>query len=136
MSKRLTRQDILDADDRQKEVLLIPEWGGEVIVRGLSATDRDDFESSLLTKNGKKRDINTYNVRAKLAVRCLVDDEGTPLFSIEDIQRLGLKSASALSRIFEVSQRLSGIGDQDVEELVKNSETDQSVVSNSASPSR
>lgn len=129
MSKKLTRQDILDADDRQMEVVEVPEWGGSVNVIGLSGTERDDFESSLLVRQGKKREVSTHNVRSKLAVRCIVDDNRTPIFSIEDIQRLGLKSASALTRVFEVAQRLSGLGDQDVEELAKNSATDQNAVS-------
>lgn len=131
MGDLLSRQQILDADDRRTERVEVPEWGGSVLIRGLSGTDRDDFESSLLIRNGKKRDVSTHNVRSKLLVRCLVDAAGQPLFSIEDIQRLGMKSAAALTRCFEVAQRLSGLSEQDVEELAKNSETDQSVVSSS-----
>lgn len=131
----LTRQQILDADDRQMEVVQVPEWGGSVNVIGLSATERDDFESSLLVRNGKKRDVSTHNIRAKLAVRCIVDENRMPVFSIEDIQRLGMKSASALTRVFEAAQRLSGLGDQDVEELAKNSVTDQNADSSTVLPS-
>jgi hypothetical protein len=129
----LSRQQILDADDRKRERVSVPEWGGEVIIRSLSGTDRDQFEESILVKvnNGKKRDITLRNIRSKLLVLCIVDEQDTPIFSIEDIQRLGMKSAAALTRCFEVAQRLSGIGDQDLEELAKNSETDQNAVSHS-----
>lgn len=128
---KLTRRQILDVDDIRREVLHIPEWGGEITVRSLTAEERDDFDTSCLVKNGNKRDFNTRNLRAKLCVRCIVDDDDQPLFSIEDIQRLGGKSASALTKVFEVAQRLSRIGDQHIEELAKNSETDQSAVSSS-----
>jgi hypothetical protein len=37
------------------------------------------------------------------------------------VEALGKKSAAALNRVFEVAQRLSGITDDDVEELAKNS---------------
>ncbi|MCS6297166.1 MAG: hypothetical protein H8K09_13100 [Nitrospira sp.] len=128
----LNRQQILDSDDRRTERVAVPEWGGEVLIRGLSGTDRDEFEASLQVKNGKKRDVNLRNVRAKLVVLCLVDETGKPLFSIEDIQRLGNKSAAALGRCFDRAKQLSGLGDEDIDELAKNSATDQSDVSISA----
>jgi hypothetical protein len=38
---------------------------------------------------------------------------------------LGDKSAVALDRVFQVAQRLSGIGQEEIEETVKNSEKTQ-----------
>jgi len=43
------------------------------------------------------------------------------LFTVADIDALGQKSAKALDRIFEIAQRLSKIGANDVEEMAKNS---------------
>jgi hypothetical protein len=127
----LSRQQILDADDRKRERVSVPEWGGEVFVQGLTAKDRDEFEASCLVRNGKKRDFTMQNIRAKLVCRCIVDEQGQPMFSVEDIHQLSQKSAAAMTRVFQVAQRLSGLGDDDLEELTKNSETDQSAVSSS-----
>jgi hypothetical protein len=44
---------------------------------------------------------------------------------MKDITALSKKSAAALDRIFQVAQRLSGIGQEEVEETVKNSEKTQ-----------
>jgi hypothetical protein len=128
----LTRQQILDADDRRKERIAVPEWGGDVYVQGLTAKDRDEFEASCLVRNGKKRDFTMQNIRAKLVCRCIVDEQGQPMFSVEDIHQLSQKSAAAMTRVFQAAQRLSGLGDEDFDELAKNSETDQKSVSSSA----
>jgi hypothetical protein len=42
------------------------------------------------------------------------------MFSDQDVTKLGKKSARALDRVFDVSQRLSGITKEDVEDLAKN----------------
>lgn len=121
----LTRDDILKADDLVQEGVDVPEWGGSVLVRALSGTERDAFEQDIVTmrREGKKTvtDMDMHNVRAKLCVRSIVDLNGARLFGDEDIEALGRKSAAALQRVFDVAQRLSGLTDQDVEELVKNS---------------
>ena len=116
----LTRDAILQADDLPMETVSVPEWGGEVLVRGLTGTERDAFEESVLTGKGKQRDVSMQNVRAKLVSRCLVDEEGERLFSDADVRALGQKSAAALTRVFDVAQRLSGLSPDDVEELEKN----------------
>jgi hypothetical protein len=56
----------------------------------------------------------------------IVDEEGNRLFSDADVKLLGQKSAAALDKLFEVAQKLSGLKDEDVEELAKNSEDDLS----------
>lgn len=120
----LTREAILTADDLQVEVVEVPEWGGTVRVRGLTGAERDAFEASVidLASNGRRAPVmNLVNLRAKLAARCIVDEQGIRLFSDADIAALGQKSAHALQRVFEAAQRLSGLTKEDVEELEKNS---------------
>ncbi len=122
----LTRDEILQADDLEMEVVKVPEWGGEVLVRGLTGTERDAFEGSIITLKGKQSSMNMQNVRAKLVARSIVDEYLERLFSDADVEALGKKSAAALDRVFSVAQRLSGVSDEDVEELAKNSESVQS----------
>lgn len=123
----LTKQQILEADDLQVETIEVPEWGGEVLVRGLSGTERDAWEQSIIDmkqaaarKNGAGLDYDFANFRAKLVARCIVDEDGQRLFGEGEIGLLGKKSAAALDRVFAVAQRLSGLSSQDVEELTKN----------------
>ncbi len=124
--KLLSREDILQAQDLTSEDVDVPEWGGVVRVRTLTGAERDAFESSVARKQGKNVVMNYKNIRAKLVALTVIDGEGNRLFSDEDARALGRKSAEALDRVFSVAQRLSGIRDEDVEELAKNSENDQS----------
>lgn len=126
MKKYLSHDEILNAQDEQFEDVSVPEWGGELRVKGLSGTERDALEASMIQGKGKKRDINLANLRAKLVAHSVVDENGERVFEDADIAALGKKSAAALQRAFEVAQRLSGLSQEDVEELTKNSETVQS----------
>jgi len=121
MSKLLSREQILEAQDIKAERLEVPEWGGEVMVRSMTGSERDQFEQTILTKRGRDYDVNMRNLRAKLAAWTVVDEAGARIFSEEDVLALSEKSAGALQRIFNVASRLSGISPEDVEELAKNS---------------
>lgn len=116
----LTREAILEAEDLGTEEVDVPEWGGTVLVRGLSADERDKLESAVM-KNGKP---NLDGFSARLAAASLVDADGNQLFSQSqaDLKRLGQQPAAALNRIRESVQRLSKINEVDVEDLAGNSE--------------
>jgi len=128
----LTRDAILAAPDMLTEEVPVPEWGGTVLVRGLTGTERDAFEEEMITGKGKNRDVNLANFRARLIVKSVVDKAGKRLFTQADMVALGGKSAAAIQRVFQVAMRLSGMSEEDVEELTKNSEPGQSDSSTSA----
>ena len=128
----LTRDAILAAPDMLTEEVPVPEWGGTVLVRGLTGTERDAFEEEMITGKGKNRDVNLSNFRARLIVKSVVDKGGKRLFTQADMVALGGKSAAAIQRVFQVAMRLSGMSEEDVEELTKNSEPGQSDSSTSA----
>lgn len=122
----LKRDAILQAQDLPIELVAVPEWGGEVCVRALTGAERDAFEQSIVEQKGKSTKMDLHNLRAKLVSLTVVDEDGKRLFTDSDAKLLGNKSAVALNRVFEVAQRLSGLKPEDVEELTKNSESDQS----------
>lgn len=120
----LSKSQILAAVDLPTETVAVPEWGGEVLVRGLTAAERDTFEQSVVTLNGAGKaastKMNLSNIRAKLCSLTIVDENGERLFSDAEVDVLGQKSAQALQRVFDAAQRLSGLSQSDVEELAKN----------------
>ncbi len=137
MTNLLDRSAILGADDLGSEIVQVPEWNnGHVRVRGLTAAERDAYEQSLMeaTRTGKRTKITPklQNAKARMAVLCIVDADGKRMFTDEDAAALGEKSASALNRIVEAIQKLSGMSDEDLEELEKNSGTGQSDDSSSS----
>lgn len=116
----LNRDEILKLNDLPVEEVYVPEWDAWVRVRGLTGAERDRFEQSIVEQRGKATRMNLRNIRAKLVALTVVDEQGNRVFSDEDAEALGRKSASALNRVFEVAQRLSGLRQEDVEELAGN----------------
>lgn len=125
MDAQALRERIQHADDIPVEPVEVPEWepfidGEQLYVQGLTAEGRDSYEASCLAGEGRERDVDLSNIRAKLVVRCVVDEDGDRVFSNEDAGWVGEKSGRAIDRIFGVAQRLSGLSDEDVEELAGN----------------
>ena len=116
----LTRDAIFKADDLETEKLDIPEWGGSVYVRTVTCAERDALEGKFLEQ---KENNEPLCFRVLWAVACTVDADGNRYFSDEDAATLGTKSGKAVGRIFNVAQRLSGMTDDDVKAMEKNSET-------------
>jgi len=127
VSEGLSREEILGMDDIPLEAVVVPEWGGRTVyVCGMTAAGKNAFEASLVEIRGSSRKVRMENATAKLLVRTVVTRQRQPLFSEADIERLGTKSAAALERLAKVAQRLSAMGQDEVEALVKNSEAAQS----------
>lgn len=116
----LTKDAILSRDDLPRELVAVPEWGGEVYVRCLTAAERDDWEASVVQMEGNKTKANLANLRAKLVARTACDDEGARIFEDADVAALGAKSAAALDRLYTVAAKLSKITKSDEEELLGN----------------
>lgn len=130
----LTADEILAMDDIPVEEVTVPEWGHrKVLVCGLTAAAKNAYEASLVELKGSSRKVKLDNATAKLLVRCLVNRARQPLFTETQIERLGTKSAAALDRLATVAQRLSAMRQEDVEELIKNSDATQGDVSASVS---
>jgi hypothetical protein len=115
----LSRDDVLKHSEVVTERLEVPEWGGEVIVRGMTGRERDSWEASMFEQRGKKMIANPDNVRAKLVARCVIDEDGRRLFMDSDTDALGGLSAAPISRIYDVAARLSGVTEEDVEEMMR-----------------
>ena len=115
----LSRDEILQHKAMRVEAVAVPEWSGTVNVKELTGRERDAFEAALVGKK-KGEEISLDNFRARFVAAVVVDDKGQALFYPTDVELLGEMSAAALGRVFSVGRRLSGMSDQDVEELTKN----------------
>lgn len=122
---------VLALSDIASEWVPVPEWGVRVLVVGLSGRQRDDWENSRWKdkRDGKGRlrpALDTTNMRASLvslAVRH-PDEPTKRLFTDDMVRQLGEKSAAALERVFDVARRLSGLTDEDIEELTEELKVD------------
>lgn len=116
MSKYLTAETILSADDFRYEDVECPEWGGTVRVRSLSGGQR-----SVITQ--RVQDKETEDLEELLTVMGCVDETGNRIFTNKDIEKLQKKSNAPISRISKKIMELSGIGNagEAVEDAKKNS---------------
>lgn len=122
-------QDLADAaailalDDLTEEWVDVPEWNVRVRVVSLAGFERDAFELALLEskKAGQTQRVNLQNLRAKLVAQSVrrPDDRAKRVFSDQQVVLLGQKNAAALQRIFKVAQKLSGLADDEVDELTE-----------------
>ncbi len=127
--KVLTREDILEAKDEVHQWVDIPEWGGSVVVKGMTGKQRGTFEAALTSTKTKDRQENWKRFRAAMLVMCCYDGDGPKaqrIFRKQDIELLNEKSAVPLDRLFQVAQDLSGYRKEDVDEMTKNSSDGQS----------
>lgn len=117
--KLLTATEILSANDLPQELVEVPEWGGSVYVRGLSGSERDQYEISIHGARVDSKTLNMANMRARLCALTICNENGERLFNDLQIEALGRKSAQALERVFDVARRLAGLTKADVDELAK-----------------
>jgi len=114
------RQAILDADDLPTEPIDVPEWDMTVYVRSMTGYERDLYEGGLISKTGLPMSERMLNLRSTLVVLCTVDENGERIFTDDDKQLVGQKSAKALERIVEAAQRMNELSDTDIEEAAGN----------------
>jgi hypothetical protein len=100
-------------------------------VRSLTGAERDAFQASLLETRGRSREVNLRNMRAKLVAQSVRKADDSRVVSDAQVEALGRKNAAALQRVFRVAQRLSGLAEDEVEELTRELGEDPSVGSGS-----
>ena len=107
--KVLTPTDLETADcDRTVEPVDVPEWGGRVHVRELTALETGKVEDAVYDE---KDQVRAELVAPAWVAACLCDPTGKPFYRPGDTQAIltvGSKSAPVVRRIYEVAARLNG----------------------------
>jgi len=121
----LTKAAILGAQHLPAEEVHVPEWAGPdgddvVYVRGMTGAERDLWEMSQYVIRDGEQVPDQANATAKALVKCIVDAEGNRLFGDRDANELGAQPAVALTRVWRVARRLSGLGPEEVKAAAEN----------------
>lgn len=136
-----TRDDIFACNDTVIEKVTVKEWKMDLFVRSLSAAEKAKWEFSAIdvAANPKQNESATKLVKTRLetARERLVEfatcnEDGSRFFKDGDASQIGHKNANAISTLYDVAARLSGISKEDLEAISKNSEAGQSEGSTSA----
>ncbi len=114
----LSKADILKIQDLKYKDVNVPEWGGTIRLSSLSGTARAQFEASIIDKDGK---VSYKNMKLKLVAASIVDSQGNLMFDDSTLDQLGKKSATVIDRLYSIVEEINVIGDDNVEDLAKNS---------------
>jgi len=105
--KMLTLDEILAADDLLVETIEIPEWGGSVKLRGLTAAEKSSLSRKARADGGPKNVVTIDTEKAQFAVIQMGMVE--PRIGVEMYEQLMKRSAAAIDRIYERIAQLSGM---------------------------
>lgn len=101
MSKKiLSAAEILAASDITPIEVEVPEWGGTVRLRPLSAAEALAFTNSM---------TKTTNDSVRLLALSAVDEAGKTIFTDKDIERLSQKALKPIMRLQDAALELNGL---------------------------
>lgn len=133
--KVLNAEDILGAlklgAKRTLEPVDVPEWGGRVFVRDMTAAERDRYDMDRLGDDGK---AVTENFRARLVVATCCDESGKLLFTAGHVKTLGEGLSAPVIRIYRAAAKLNRLNDDAIADEKKDSAEAPSGGSVSGSP--
>lgn len=115
----LTKEQIFAAPDIKSIEVDVPEWGGSVKVKGMSAIDRIDFEKG-------QEGLQPSEMILKLVLLTCVDENDNRLFADDDLKELQKKSPTAILKIFNESVKLNTLSDKVIEDKAENFPDDHS----------
>lgn len=114
----LSKAALLAAANQTKlEPLELPELGGTVYVKAMTAGEREQFEQDM-TDNDL---VKSKKVRATVFANSVTDENGNRLFTSDDIDSINSLPASIVSKVFDKSNEINGINTKQViEQAEKN----------------
>lgn len=115
-------QDVLNATDTRQITYNVPEWGGDIIIKTLTAGARDDYEKGLLIKDENGQLVRSPVLSpAKFVAACVYQEDGQKMFRTDEhIKVLESKNYNVVRRIFEKCLEVNAMSDDSVGEEVKN----------------
>jgi hypothetical protein len=108
----LTKREILGIQDKKIEEVFVPQWGGIVRLRSLSSEEVGQIFAFIKSRDGGF----PIDFKARLLSYSICDESGNRVFTDDDIQAINNKDSAAIDLIFEVAQRLSGVGKKRIDD--------------------
>ena len=114
--KRLTRENLLRGKDVRYEDVDVPEWGGSLQLRSMSAGERRNARllAREIDDNGNVQ-VDDVKMGCLVIAMCCED----PKLQVEDVNDLYNKSSGTLQRLFNKILALSGFSESQALALTK-----------------
>ena len=119
-----SRTELLGLSKRRYKTIEVPNLGLEFRIQSLTAREKSEYETALLTKTGRGVSRERLNDAARrLMVLCLVDSDGRRLLEPGDVGELAEMDSIVAAKIYNECQTHCGFNEDDIEQIVKNSES-------------
>lgn len=115
----LSKEQILKASDMVIETVNIPEWGGEVCVKALSVSEKEQFDKKQMSSKGTYDRVNTSDYVYDLLTLSVVDKSGKQIFTREEIESLGEKNAKVIGLLYGIAAKLTFLSLEELENFKK-----------------
>ena len=103
----------------------VPEWGGDVGIRMLSAADLVHLRSFAKDDATKATADDDLNAMCELLSMALSDLDGKRMFTPDELREWSGSQIGIMNQLVEETQKHNGFGKQADEELTKNSASGQ-----------
>lgn len=126
MSDQLATLDELFAGPsrrRYKTIGPLPVKQCRVRIRSLTDAEVSDYQMAVVSSKGTSQAARMRDANARLICLCLVDADGNPLCAAEHVKQILQWDAADTLYLYDECVRHVGLRRQDIEELVKNSES-------------
>ena len=106
----LSRDQIFSKPDIETDEVDVPEWGGTVRIRSITAAQQKEIAK--IQNNTARSETDRYaRGRLQMVVFGCVDKEGSPLFTEDDFAALEERNPGVLNRLSDAIGRISGLSD-------------------------
>jgi len=124
MSDSPLRQQIFESDDIGEKVVHMACWDCNVVVRAISAGEREAWEASLVYNDSGRPDM--VGLRCRFLVKCLYDEDYNRIFEDDDWQLLQAKSSHAIDELWAIADRINTVTNPWVQRAEEKSDGDPS----------
>lgn len=107
-AKVLSRDDIFSAQDIEYVDVHVPEWGGVIRLQTLTASQAMMFVEMTPEQRA--------NILPKMVCECAINEDGNPLFTKNDVERLAGKSLRAFMKLQTALLEMNGLTEKAVVE--------------------
>jgi len=111
--KILSFDEILAAPDLGEKTVEVPDWGGSVVVRGMTKKEQQQLRRQ--AADPLTGELDTDRMEVLMLAHCLVE----PKIAIEQAEQLAQKSAAAFDKVLEAIMDAAGLSEAVQKEAMK-----------------
>lgn len=116
------RDRIFNVNDIKTEIVDVPEWNVQVMIKGLTAGERAKVMAGAFDREGN---VLLDRVYPELLIACVMDPKTQePIFTKDDKSMVLQKSGAVVERLAQIAARMAGLGAESLKSAEKNSSGD------------